>query len=120
MRCVTAIYVDDLAISADTATEVFAIYEWVVKLLGEAHFQVKKWASNSQALLKNLDPSTLAPTEVDVHSSLKNITSSDTSTLGAQWDPKPITSTLPDAVWVQGTMRTLSLVLRPCSPDLSI
>ena len=45
-------YVDDLTIAGDTITEVHAIYEEIVELLGEANFQVKKWASNYQTLLK--------------------------------------------------------------------
>ena len=66
-------YVDDLTIAGDTITEVHTIYEGIVELLGEANFQVKKWASNSQTLLKKLDPSTLAPTEVDLHSTYNNV-----------------------------------------------
>ena len=81
-------YVDDLTIAGDTITEVHAIYEGIVDLLGEANFQVKKWASNSQTLLKKLDPSTLAPTEVDLHSTYENVVSSDTTTLGVQWEPR--------------------------------
>ena len=81
-------YVDDLTIAGDTITEVHAIYEGIVELLGEANFRVKKWASNSQTLLKKLDPSTLAPTEVDLHSTYENIISSDTTTLGVQWEPR--------------------------------
>ena len=37
-------YVDNLTIAGDTITEVHAIYEGIVELLGEANFQVKKWA----------------------------------------------------------------------------
>ena len=81
-------YVDNLTIAADTITEVFAICEEITRLLGEGSFRVKKWASNSQALLKKLDPSTLAPTEIDLHPMLNNIISSDTSTLGVQWEPR--------------------------------
>ena len=81
-------YVDDLTIAGDTITEVHAIYEGIVELLGEANFQVKKWASNSQTLLKKLDPSTLAPTEVDLHSTYNSIVSSDTTLLGVQWEPR--------------------------------
>ena len=81
-------YVDDLTIAGDTITEVHTIYEGIMELLGEANFQVKMWASNSQTLLKKLDPSTLAPTEVDLHSTFENIVSSDTTTLGVQWEPR--------------------------------
>ena len=56
-------------------------------MLARANFQVKKWASNSHELLKKLDPEALAPIEVDLHSSEENVVSSDTTTLGIQWDP---------------------------------
>ena len=81
-------YVDDLTIAGDTIMEVHTIYEGIVELLGEANFQVKKWASNSQTLLKKLDLSTLAPTEVDLHYTYNNIISCDTTTLGVQWEPR--------------------------------
>ena len=35
-------YKDDLTITGDTITEVHAIYEGIVELLGEANFKVKK------------------------------------------------------------------------------
>ena len=79
-------YVDDLTIAGDTISEVHAIYEGIVELLGQANFQVKKGASNSQTLLKKLDSSTLAPTEVDLHSTFNNIISSDIAMLGVQWN----------------------------------
>ena len=45
-------------------------------------------ASNSPELLRKMDPQSLAPTEVDLHSSETNVISADTSTLGVQWEPK--------------------------------
>ena len=81
-------YVDNLMFAGDTIIEVHAIYEGIVELLGKANFQVKKWASNSQTLLKKLDPSTSAPTEVDLHATSENVFSSDTTTLGVQWEPR--------------------------------
>ena len=84
-------YVDDLTITADSCEEAFQLYKGVTSLLARANFQVKKWASNSPELLKRLDQNALAPTEavreVDLHASEENIISSDTTTLGIQWDP---------------------------------
>ena len=80
-------YEDDLTITADSCDEAFQLYQGVKSLLARANFQVKKWASNSPELLKRLDPDSLAPTEVDLHSSEENIVSSNTTTLGVQWDP---------------------------------
>ena len=37
---------------------------------------------------QKLDPNSLAPMEFDLHSSEENIVSSDTTTLGVQWDPR--------------------------------
>ena len=67
--------------------EAFQLYQGVTSLLARANFQVRKWASNSPELLRKLDPDALAPTEVDLHSSEENVVSSDTMTLGIQWDP---------------------------------
>ena len=39
-------------------------------------------------MLKRMDPKSLAPIEVDLHSSEDNVISADTSTLGVQWEPK--------------------------------
>ena len=80
-------YVDDLTITADSCEEAFQLYQGVTNLLARANFQVKKWASNSHELLRKLDPEALAPIEVDLHSSEENVVSSDTTTLGIQWDP---------------------------------
>ena len=82
-------YVDDLTITADSCEEAFHLYQGITSLLARANFQVRKWASNSPELLKKLDPNALAPievAEVDLHSSEENIISSDTTTLGIQWD----------------------------------
>ena len=81
-------YVDDLTITADSCEEAFKLYQGVTELLARANFHVMKWASNSPELLKRLDLTALAPTEVDLHSSKENVISSDTTTLGVQWDPK--------------------------------
>ena len=81
-------YVDDLTITADSCEEAFQLYKGVTGLLARANFQVRKWASNSPELLRKLDPDALAPTEVDFHASEENVVSSDTTTLGIQWDPK--------------------------------
>ena len=81
-------YVDDLTITSNSCDEAYQLYQGVTNLLSRANFQVKKWASNSPELLKRMDPNSLAPTEVDLHSSENNVISADTSTLGVQWEPK--------------------------------
>ena len=81
-------YVDDLTITSNSCNEAFQLDKGVTELLAHANFQVKKWASNSTELLKRMDPRSLAPTKVDLHSSEENIISADTSTLGVQWEPK--------------------------------
>ena len=81
-------YVDHLTITSNSCNEAYKLYQGVTELLARANFQVKKWASNSPELLKRMDPKSLAPTEVDLHSSEDNVISADTSTLGVQWEPK--------------------------------
>ena len=81
-------YVDDLIITSNSCDEAYQLYQGVTELLARANFQVKKWASNSTELLKRMDPDSLAPTEVDLHSSEDNVISADTSTLGVQWEPR--------------------------------
>ena len=81
-------YVDDLTITSNSCDEAYQLYQGVTELLARANFQVKKWASNSPELLKRMDPNSLAPTEVDLHSSEDKVVSTDTSTLGVQWEPK--------------------------------
>ena len=80
--------VDDLTIASNSCEETFQIYQGVTALLARANFQVRRWASNSPELLRNMDPKSLGPTEVDLHSSETNVLSADTSTLGVQWEPK--------------------------------
>ena len=76
-------YVDDITIASNDREEVVQLYHAVQNVLALGSFQVKKWASNDPEILRQLDQSTLAPTEI-VNGKL---VSSVTATLGVQWDP---------------------------------
>ena len=80
-------------------------------------FQVKKWASNDPEVLRQLDQSTLAPTEI-VNGKL---VSSVTATLGVQWDPNKDIITFAknarDHLTNEDTMTSVaSLLAKPFDP----
>ena len=67
---------------------------------------------------KKLDPSTLAPMEVELHSTFENIVSSYTTMLGVQWEPRTDCIHYARCRWVakgdENTMHSVaSLLARP-------
>ena len=50
------IYIDDCLFGADSEEQILKIREEVRTLLGKGKFQLRKWASNSDSLLRDIDP----------------------------------------------------------------
>lgn len=84
-------YVDDLSTGGDTVEEVGALMHAVDKILGSAHFKVKKWKTNSAQLLARIPEEDRAPTKAvttDEGDDPYPIISEESKMLGLGWDPE--------------------------------
>ena len=79
-------YVDDLLGGADTPQEALKLFENLGSILSKANFNLRKWRSNSEEVLKNIPPDIqeLMPTQelVDQH------TATYPKALGVAWDSR--------------------------------
>lgn len=76
-------YVDDVIAGADTEEDASRLQQQLVSLLHKGGFQLRKWTSNSPALLNKVAPDH-RETPVFLHSTNKPLF----SILGLQWSPK--------------------------------
>ena len=85
------VYVDDVIIGGDTEEELIEHRDALQTLLSTGHFFVRKWASNSPIILKQIPEEERAPTVIlgeGVSAPHETICSADTKTLGVGWCPK--------------------------------
>lgn len=76
-------YVDDILSGAADVESAIILRQQVSAMLGSAGFTLKKWASNSQAVLQDVPPGDLAIQPLHDLQDEQTI-----STLGLLWDPK--------------------------------
>lgn len=75
-------YVDDVCVGADTEKDALQLKSELVFVLSKAGFELKKWASNSVAVLNEVPPSD----RVDISSSFGDDDSIGVKVLGLQWN----------------------------------
>ena len=79
-------YIDDITAGGDSVDDAFAMYKGLNELLGTAHFNIHKWATNSPELLKRILEEERAPATENEDDDL--LESEETSSLGIRWDPR--------------------------------
>ncbi|XP_055681881.1 uncharacterized protein LOC129789254 [Lutzomyia longipalpis] len=75
-------YMDDLLYGADTVESAMQLMHDIHAILARSGFRLRKWSSNSSAVLNEIPPEDLAVSPADVDNCSKSI-----STLGLQWSP---------------------------------
>ena len=78
-------YVDDCTLGADSERELQALVEAAVRILKAAHFEVRKFCSNSSKILAKIPTDHKAPVEEKWEFGTKTEISQDTKTLGLSW-----------------------------------
>lgn len=74
-------YVDDILTGADSMTEAYQLQNELINLLKRGGFSLKKWASNSTSLLREV-----SETSPSSPISLANLEEPSIKVLGMQWD----------------------------------
>ena len=75
-------YMDDLLTGADTLNETIAIYQDIIKLLAKGGFNIRKWTSNSKAMMKQI------PDDLQETGDWLLNPESTIRTLGVVWSPQ--------------------------------
>ncbi|XP_063636142.1 uncharacterized protein LOC134806751 [Cydia splendana] len=75
------IYVDDVLTGSDNLDQALEIQNQLICILKGAGFNLRKWMSNTKALLENIPDDSISPTVIDFNNAHA------TKTLGLQWHP---------------------------------
>ena len=75
------LYVDDLATSFESDDEAFQTYKTAKKIMSEGHFNLRKWRTNSQTLLKHINQAENISCNVET----ENGANESVKVLGTSW-----------------------------------